>query len=112
MTVETENVSFAVGEQRRKMPILSGSASVKNGVLMLSLINCHANLPAEVMIESRGGEWRGGRTTVLSDSDITAHNTFERPERIAPKNVSVAVYENRAITLAPGSVTAMSFELT
>ena len=104
VSIECDDVSFAVGEQRHGMPILSGSASVKNNVLTLSVTNCHSNLPADVMIDLRGAEVREMRATVLTNSDITAHNTLDHPEQIKPDTRIAAA---ACFKLAPASATVM-----
>ena len=43
-----ESVTFAVNQERRTMPAVSGSVSVgEDGVMTLSLVNVHATLPAD-----------------------------------------------------------------
>jgi alpha-N-arabinofuranosidase len=83
--VESPTASFAVGNERRSMPVLSASASVKNNVLTLSLTNAHATLPQEVEVELRGVNLLDVQSRVLTDDEIAAHNTFDQPNQLAPR---------------------------
>jgi alpha-N-arabinofuranosidase len=84
MTIEADEISFAAGNQRQKLAGLSGSASIKNGELTLSIVNPHATLPVDAAIELRGGECGEGQVRVLNSDDLAAHNTFDEPNRLSP----------------------------
>jgi len=78
-------VSFAVGEQKRQLPGLAGSASVKADLLTLSVVNPHATLPAEAQLDLRGADLREATISVLTHPELTAHNTFESPQTLRPQ---------------------------
>src|SRR5258706_10722754 len=51
MEIESPTASFAVGEEKRQMATLAGSASIKGNTLTLSITNAHARLPIDVPID-------------------------------------------------------------
>jgi alpha-N-arabinofuranosidase len=83
--IESPAVSFAVDSERRQLPGLLGSASVRDRVLTLSVVNPHATLPAEAAIDLVGAASIGeSELSVLTHDDLTAHNTFDEPDNLAP----------------------------
>ena len=92
------------------MPVLSGSASVKNDTLTLSITNCHANLPVEAQIELADTDLAEAPVKILSDEDVTAHNTFEQPNRIAPREKVVNISSGRHVFPA-ASVSVLTVKL-
>jgi alpha-N-arabinofuranosidase len=84
---EAEEIAFKVGEEEQRLFGLDGSASVKDNVLTLSVVNPHVSEPVEAAIELRGGRALRGTATVLSHADIYAHNTFEAPHVLAPQTM-------------------------
>jgi alpha-N-arabinofuranosidase len=107
VTFEAPPVSYAAGDQRRQLPGLIGSASLKEGVLTLSVVNPHATLPADARVELRGEGASGeAQVRVLTHEDITAHNTFEDPavvepvqQRIQPTREWVNVFAAASVTV-------------
>lgn len=95
------------------LPQVSVSASKKDGKVYVSLCNLSPSAEAELQLELRGVD--GAYTcsgVILADSDIEAHNTFEQPERVAPR-----VFDNARITnnqlqvsLPPASVVMLTLE--
>jgi alpha-N-arabinofuranosidase len=107
-TIEAPDVSFVVGSERRKMPGLLGSASVRDGVLTLSVVNPHATLPAEATIEIGGASLREAELSVLTHDDLTAHNTFDEPEALAPTTSRLEAFgSGTRHVFPPASVTVM-----
>jgi len=68
---------------------LSGSASLKEAVLTLSVVNPHATQAVEASIELSGVTCSGASVTVLTDSNIHAHNTFDAPDALQPQTTSL-----------------------
>ena len=85
-TFDAPSISFAVGDEKRRLPGLAGSASLKADLVTLSVVNPHASLPVEAAIEFIGGGLREAAIAVLTHSDLTAHNTFESPQTIRPQS--------------------------
>ena len=108
-TFEAPPISYAAGEQRRQLHGLSGSASMKDGVLTLSVVNPHATLPVDAAVELRGARsWGEPNVRVLAhDDDITAHNTFEDPDAVEPTERHVQPGAEWVNEFPPASVTTI-----
>ena len=74
-----------------KMPGLSGSASLKKGMLTVTLTNPSLDSPVTARIRLAAGNAAEARGSVLTHVDMTARNTFDRPDevKLAPLAVSV-----------------------
>jgi len=89
---------------------LAGSASMKEGVLTITVVNPRVDDPVEANVVLYGaGRIAEVHEVVLTHEDIRAHNTFERPQEVipgAPRSVSASgmafVYR-----FAPASVTRL-----
>ena len=55
----------------------------------MTLVHTHATEPAEVVIRLRGREADQVRQTVLSHTELNAHNTFEHPIAVVPKTTEI-----------------------
>jgi alpha-N-arabinofuranosidase len=102
---EAPEISFVAGEQKRQVPGLAGSASVKTDLLTLSVVNLHATLPVPAVIDLGCGRLRDATVSVLSHADLAAHNTFEFPETIKPQ--TAAWESNGQHVFPPASVTVI-----
>jgi alpha-N-arabinofuranosidase len=113
MSVEAEPVTFAAGGKTYQLPGLIGSASRQGEELLLTLVNPRLGEPLEIEVALRNGaEAREGAATVLTHEDCHAHNTFDAPETLVPRNASVKASGGRfTIDLAPQSVTALAIHL-
>jgi alpha-N-arabinofuranosidase len=106
---EAPSISFAVGDERRELSSLSGSASLKGDLLTVSVVNPHATLPAEAAIELQGGIVREVMISVLAHSDLTAHNTFEAPQILRPQSQAIELKDRHVFP--PASVTVIQGRL-
>jgi alpha-N-arabinofuranosidase len=70
---------------------LSGSASIKDKQLTLTVTNPHLGEPRETEIAVRGARAGQVQAQVLSMPDVHAHNTFENPTVVQPRGEQVAV---------------------
>jgi alpha-N-arabinofuranosidase len=103
--VPTDIISYAVGDEKRSLPALSGSASVRDGALTISLVNAHANLPAEVAIDVRGADVSTVEASSLRHEQITAFNSFDDPGAVTPSEPQRSeVTGEWRVTLPPASV--------
>jgi alpha-N-arabinofuranosidase len=65
--------------------------------------------PREVEIEIHGAPIRGAFSTTLAASDPRAHNSFDNPNVVAPKQGNAAVHTGIITTeLPPASVTRLT----
>ncbi|MDQ6419603.1 alpha-N-arabinofuranosidase [Paenibacillus sp. LHD-117] len=91
----------------KKLPQVTVSASIKDGVISVSLANLDPVNVAELFVELRGSS--GGYTangSILAADDILAHNTFDRPDRVAQRSFDEARWVDGTLSakLPPASV--------
>ena len=91
---------------------LNGSCSVRETQAVLTVVNPDARSASEVEISVRGGRISNVRASVLTASDIHAHNTFENPHAVAPSETTVKAGSPLVYQFAPASVTRLMFDLT
>lgn len=84
--IDSPGIEITAAGPGAELAALSGSASLRDGVITLSLVNTRADEPAEVDILLRGGACRDAAVRVLADADIHAHNTFEEPKAVEPRS--------------------------
>ena len=110
--VESETVTFKRGEKEENLPILAGSASLKEKTLFVTLTNIHAKEACEVTVNLLGGaSAQAGQARILS-GEIHAHNTFEKPEALTPQSGALqAVGSSFKVNLPPASVMAAEIQL-
>ena len=69
---------------------ISVSASVKDGVMTLTLANCSATEDADVKLNLMGAKFDGMlEAAVLEGERLNSHNTFDAPETVAPKYITL-----------------------
>jgi alpha-N-arabinofuranosidase len=92
---------------------LDGSASIKDTTLTLTVVNPHISEPREAEIAVRGASLGTAKAVTLAAADIHAHNTFEQPAAVAPREDTVAPARGGALVhrFPPASVTRLTFEL-
>ena len=86
---------------------VSGSASVRDRRLCLTLVNAHPREPAELDVEFVGGSPGDASLITLAADDLHAYNSFDEPDRVrpgAPGTASVTDGRLRTV-LPPASVT-------
>jgi alpha-N-arabinofuranosidase len=111
LEIESDSIPFAVGSERRNIAALHGSASVKQNVLTLSIVNTHATLPIEAEIALGQASVRELSQTVLTADDITAHNTFDDPNRVRPQANQLSAASSWRHEFPPASVTVLQAKL-
>ncbi|MBN1641984.1 MAG: alpha-N-arabinofuranosidase, partial [Anaerolineae bacterium] len=111
-TLETDAVSYGSPRGGGEVPVVAGSASLRDRALCLTLTNSHAEEGVTVRVDLLdGAAARGGRAAVLT-GEIHAHNTFDAPEQVAPAPWAIdARGASFAIDLPPASVVAAQIEL-
>jgi len=86
----------------------SVSASVKDGILTVTVANLSATEELNVQLDTLGGVMgKCAQLTVLGDGDIHAHNTFEDPERLVSVSSEIADFDGK-LNLAPGAIAAVT----
>jgi alpha-N-arabinofuranosidase len=111
LSVDFTNLDYTYGDD--KIPQLSASASVDaNGKIHLSLCNLNHHESTEIHCQLRGSNKTSVNGTILSDTVLNAHNTFEQPEAIQPIAFKGAVFVDGllSLTLPPASVVVLTLE--
>jgi len=92
---------------------LRGSASRKGNVLTLTVVNPSADATREAAVVLRGARASSATATVLTSSDLHAHNTLENQAFPEPKTASVSVSQPvLSFTFPRASVTKLRIELS
>jgi alpha-L-arabinofuranosidase len=89
---------------------LAGSASVKDRTLTLTVVNPHVSEARETEIAVLGAAAGSARAMTIAAPDIHAHNTFERPKEVAPREDRVDAPRSGVLTyrFPPASVTRLT----
>ena len=91
---------------------LSGSASLRDKRLTLTVVNPHVSEPRETEVVVRNAEIRSCRARILTANDIHAHNTFDDPRRVEPRDEDVSLSGKTLVyRFAPASVTRLQLDL-
>jgi alpha-N-arabinofuranosidase len=92
---------------------LKGSASLHDKELTLTVVNPHVSETRETEIAVRDAGLKSGSATVLTHSDIHAHNTFDQRQVVVPQTQSLEI-KGRTLnyTFPPASVTKLALTLS
>jgi alpha-N-arabinofuranosidase len=91
---------------------LAGSASLRDRELVLTVTNADLTQPREAEIVVRGASVKAVRVITLAAKDIHAHNSFDNPRAIEPKEgQATATGTTLAHRFAPASVTRLQISL-
>jgi alpha-N-arabinofuranosidase len=92
---------------------LSGSASLRDRTMTLTVTNPDVSQAREAEIAIRGATIKAIKATTLSAGDIHDHNSFDNPRRVEPKDEAVAMKSGTLVyRFAPASVTRLQITLT
>ncbi len=110
--VSSPPVAYTRNGQPATLRGLMGSASLQDRQLVLTVTNADLKTPRETEIAIRGATIKAIRGTSLTAGDIHAHNSFEDPNRVEPKEVRIAQTGNPLVyTFPPASVTRLDITL-
>ena len=92
---------------------LAGSASISGKQVTLTAVNPDAKSARETEINIVGARIASGQARVLSAPDIHAHNSFENPRGLEPRDEQVTVSPGGKLVyrFAPASVTRLQLTL-
>lgn len=76
-----------------EIPMLTESASVKDGVLTVTLANCSIDESAEISCELDGIKASSAQAKILSADSCRALNDFDSPENVVPADYKVELDE-------------------
>jgi alpha-N-arabinofuranosidase len=90
---------------------VSASATVKDGVMTVTLANLSCENDAEVMLDLLGLEGVPSeiKATLLTSADMKDHNTPEEPEKVVP--LEMAVDFGKTVVLPKASVAVIEIKL-
>jgi alpha-N-arabinofuranosidase len=110
--VETPTIAYTQAGKEACLPLVSGSASLKDQALFLTLTNCHAAQEVELVVDLLGGGAIHSAAGRVLTGEIHAHNTFEAPETVTPAPLALDARGSRLhLTLPPASVAAIQLQL-
>ena len=91
---------------------LAGSASLHGKNLVITVVNPHASEERIADLSLRGASVKSCRVTVLTATDIHAHNDFSNPNAVEPRQEAATVSGSTfAWTFKPASVTMFEVDL-
>ncbi|HEY0376396.1 MAG TPA: alpha-L-arabinofuranosidase C-terminal domain-containing protein [Pyrinomonadaceae bacterium] len=92
---------------------LAGSASVNGKQLTLTVTNADVGEARDAEIAVRGARAQSVQARVLTATDVHAHNTFENPRAVEPRDETIRVGAGGALSFRfpPASVTRLSITL-
>jgi alpha-N-arabinofuranosidase len=91
---------------------LKGSASQHGKDLVLTVVNPSTDQAREAEIAIRGASIQSGSATILTSSDIHAHNTFQHRDEVVPQNKALEIKGKLLnYTFPPASVTKLELSL-
>jgi alpha-N-arabinofuranosidase len=113
MTINVPDMTVPLLEGSARLPGLSGSASVRDKSLTITLTNPSLQEGVVTRIRLTGGaRLREARATVLTHQDMHATNTFERPDEVGLAALAVQVSGDTAtIPIPKQAVVAVSLQL-
>jgi alpha-N-arabinofuranosidase len=92
MRVGGPELTVPTQEGGARMPALTGSASVREKRLTVTLTNPSVDSPVSARIRFAGGaRVKEGRGQALTHSDMRARNTFQNPDEVKPSPLPVNV---------------------
>ncbi len=91
---------------------LKGSASLQNKDLTLTVVNPDVSQARDAQITVRGAKLKSATVTVLTNSDIHAHNTFADKDVVVPRTQTAEISGDVLnFRFAPASVTKLAVQL-
>jgi alpha-N-arabinofuranosidase len=94
------------------IPLVAGSASLKDKELFLTITNSHVQETAAVTVDILGGAKVNGAHGQVLAGEIHAHNTFNSPTLVTPQAFDVNYGPSELnLALPPASVAAIRIQL-
>ena len=99
-------------EKYDPMSLLSASASIKNNILTLTMVNMELSSSVDVNLSVMNGTIAGkGTLRILQHENPMTCNTFENPAAVVPTECSVDLEEKACISLPAASVAVLTVNL-
>ncbi|MBL7111052.1 MAG: alpha-N-arabinofuranosidase [Bacteroidales bacterium] len=98
LPLNLETPEYKMGEQ--VLPSVSASASKDaGGIIHISMANIEPNKAIDLQIDMRGTDVSKMTGSILTADELTAHNTFENPNRIKPAEFSGGKIKDNIISV-------------
>ena len=85
---------------------LNGAASLKERRLVVTMVNPSVTDARETEIALRGATAKSARVTLLTASEMNAHNTFESPDAVAPSSADARISGSSVVLTVPSKAVA------
>jgi alpha-L-arabinofuranosidase len=114
MEIRVDPLTVPTRDGVAKMPALSGSASIREKRMTVTLTNPSVDAPIATRIRVAGGARPvEGRGTVLTHADMRARNTFDKPDVVRPSQLAIRIDgANVLVDLPKHSVAALELQLS
>ena len=110
--IETDAVTFAQSDREGQLPMIMGSASLKDRTLFVTLTNAHASQKAAVTVDLLDGAEAAECTARVLSGEIHAHNTFDAPNALQPQAIDLqGEGSSLTWTLPPACVLSAQIDL-
>jgi alpha-N-arabinofuranosidase len=110
--ISAPNVEYARDSKPTPFWGLQGSASLHGKNLILTVVNPSVSEIRETEITVRSASIKSGTTTVLTNSDLHAHNTFDQKNAVTPQAKDLqATGSVVTVQIPPASVTKLDLTL-
>ncbi|MGH9723194.1 MAG: alpha-N-arabinofuranosidase [Bryobacteraceae bacterium] len=104
-------VNYTRNEKPAALPGLNGSASLNGRQIVLTVTNPRLDQARATEITIRGGTVKSVEAVTLAASDAHAHNSFEAPRAVEPKEHSIPLRRVLVHRFPPASVTKLEIVL-
>jgi alpha-N-arabinofuranosidase len=111
LPTDLDSPAYSLGKEQ--IPALHVSASQDRAKkIHLSLCNLNPDQPVELPVELRGAKAQRLAGRVLTAPQITAHNTFDKPDTVRPADFAgyKLTEQGFAVTVPPKSVVVLAVE--
>jgi alpha-L-arabinofuranosidase len=95
------------------MPGLSGSASTKDGMLHVTITNPSLDSSITTNLRLTSGSITEGRGMVLTNADMAARNTLDKPNEVQLSGLPITVRNSRVeVSIPPRAVVLLELKMT
>ena len=113
MTIRCDELKVPSRNGSATMPGLSGSASTKDNVLNVTITNPSLDSSIVAHLRLTSGNITEGRGTVLTHSEMTAHNSLDSPNEVRLAPVAITVRGNQAeISIPQRAVVSLELKIS
>jgi alpha-L-arabinofuranosidase len=110
--IETPDITYEYKSKSGSIPVIAGSASIKDQHVFLTLTNSHATEEVEVTVNLLGEARAAVCSANVMAGEIHAHNTFDAPTTVQPVQAQAVIDGgNVRVVLPPASVSAIEIDL-